>query len=52
MIFISVNTPIKFGIGAAASDLRWVESSARTIAKFSQGHTIVIEKSTLLERLR
>ncbi len=49
MIFISVNTPIKSsGIGAGeASDLRWVESSARTIAKFSQGHTIVIEKSTL-----
>ena len=49
MIFISVNTPIKSsGIGAGeASDLRWVESSARTIAKYAQGHTVVVEKSTL-----
>ena len=49
IIFISVNTPIKsHGIGAGeASDLRWVESSAREISKYAQGHTIVVEKSTL-----
>ena len=49
MVFISVNTPTKKkGIGAGkASDLRWVEESARQVAKFSKGHTIVVEKSTL-----
>ncbi len=49
MIFISVNTPIKTkGVGAGkASDLRWVEASARNIAKEAKGHTIVVEKSTL-----
>ncbi len=49
MIFISVNTPIKEkGLGAGqASDLTWVESSAREIAKYAEGHTIVVEKSTL-----
>ena len=49
IIFISVNTPIKSkGIGAGeASDLRWVESSAREISMFAKGHTIVVEKSTL-----
>jgi UDPglucose 6-dehydrogenase len=49
MVFISVNTPTKTkGIGAGlASDLKWVEASARTVAKASQGHTIVVEKSTL-----
>ena len=49
IIFISVNTPIKsYGIGAGeASDLRWVESSAREISKYAKGHTIVVEKSTL-----
>ena len=49
MIFISVNTPIKstgFGAGQA-SDLKWVESSARQISKFAKGKTIVVEKSTL-----
>ena len=48
MIFISVNTPTKnkgFGAGYA-SDLKWVESSARQVAEFSQGHTIIVEKST------
>ena len=30
-----------------ASDLWWVEECARTEAKFSKGHTIVVEKSTL-----
>ena len=49
MIFISVNTPIKSsGIGAGeASDLKWVESSARRIAALATGNTIVVEKSTL-----
>ena len=49
MIFISVNTPTKTkGLGAGqASDLSWVEASARQVAKFAKGHTIVIEKSTL-----
>ena len=49
MVFISVNTPIKEkGIGAGeTSDLRWVESCARQISEFSEGHTIVVEKSTL-----
>ena len=49
MVFISVNTPTKKkGLGAGkASDLRWVEESARQVAKFSKGHTIVVEKSTL-----
>tara|TARA_B100001989_G_C24547813_1_gene472180 strand:- start:2683 stop:4089 length:1407 start_codon:yes stop_codon:yes gene_type:complete len=49
MIFISVNTPTKTkGKGSGkASDLKWVEASARQIAKFSKGQTIVVEKSTL-----
>ncbi len=49
MIFISVNTPTKTkGIGAGkASDLKWVESSARQIAMHANGFTIVVEKSTL-----
>ena len=49
MIFISVNTPTKTkGLGAGyASDLKWVESSTREVAKFANGHTIVVEKSTL-----
>ena len=49
MIFISVNTPTKTrGIGAGqASDLKWVESSARQISKYGKGKTIVVEKSTL-----
>ncbi len=49
IIFISVNTPTKTkGIGAGyASDLKWIESSTRTIAKFARNHTIVVEKSTL-----
>ena len=49
MVFISVNTPTKtkgFGAGYAI-DLKWVESSARQVAKYSEGHTIVVEKSTL-----
>ncbi len=49
MVFISVNTPIKKqGMGAGqTSDLRWVESCARQISKCAEGHTIVVEKSTL-----
>ncbi len=49
MIFISVNTPTKNnGLGAGyASDLKWVESSARQVAEYSQGHTIIVEKSTV-----
>ena len=49
MIFISVNTPIKKnGVGAGeTSDLRWVESCARQINEIAEGHTIVVEKSTL-----
>ena len=44
-----MNTPTKTkGIGAGkASDLKWVESSARQISKYAKGHTIVVEKSTL-----
>ena len=49
VIFISVNTPTKtVGVGKGyASDLKWIESSARQISKFAKNHTIVIEKSTL-----
>ncbi|MFU8884477.1 MAG: nucleotide sugar dehydrogenase [Cyanobacteriota bacterium] len=49
MVFISVNTPTKTkGLGAGqASDLKWVEASARTVAQAARGHTIVVEKSTL-----
>ena len=49
IIFISVNTPTKTkGLGAGyASDLKWVESSARTVAEFAEGHTIIVEKSTV-----
>ena len=49
MVFISVNTPTKrMGFGAGyASDLKWVEASARQVAKYARNHTIVVEKSTL-----
>ena len=49
MVFISVNTPTKkSGLGAGeASDLKYIESSARSIAEFAVGHTIVVEKSTI-----
>ncbi len=49
MIFISVNTPTKTkGIGAGkASNLKWIEASARQIAKYAKGETIIVEKSTL-----
>ena len=49
MIFISVNTPTKTkGIGAGqASNLKWIEASARQISKYAKGHTTIVEKSTL-----
>lgn len=49
VVFLSVNTPTKTrGVGAGqASDLRWIEASARQVAACAQGHTIVVEKSTL-----
>jgi len=49
MVFLSVNTPTKTrGVGAGqASDLRWIEASARQVAAAATGHTIVVEKSTL-----
>jgi UDPglucose 6-dehydrogenase len=49
MVFISVNTPTKTrGVGAGqASDLRWIEVCTRQVAEAAQGHTIVVEKSTL-----
>lgn len=49
MIFISVNTPTKtFGVGAGrAANLEFVEKCARRIADVSEGHKIVVEKSTL-----
>jgi UDPglucose 6-dehydrogenase len=49
MIFVSVNTPTKtFGQGAGqASDLQYVERTARKILECSTSDKIVIEKSTL-----
>ena len=49
MIFMAVNTPTKTeGAGAGmAADLRYIESCARDIAKYSKSDKIVIEKSTL-----
>jgi len=49
MVFVSVGTPTKsYGIGAGrAADLRYVESAARLIAEVSNGHKIIVEKSTI-----
>ena len=49
MIFISVNTPTKtYGDGKGmAADLKYVELSARKIAKVAKTDKIVVEKSTL-----
>ena len=49
MIFMAVNTPTKTeGEGAGmAADLRYIESCAYDIAKYSKSDKIVIEKSTL-----
>lgn len=49
IIFISVNTPTKtYGKGKGqAADLKYIELSARTIAKVATNDKIVVEKSTL-----
>ncbi len=49
MVFLSVNTPTKEnGIGAGkASDLKFIEESARQISKYAKNHTIIVEKSTV-----
>ncbi len=49
MIFMSVNTPTKtYGEGKGmAADLKFIEKSARQIARISNSDKIVIEKSTL-----
>ena len=49
LIFVSVGTPTKsYGIGKGrAADLRYVESAARLIAEVSEGHKIIVEKSTI-----
>ena len=49
MIFLAVNTPTKsFGMGKGeASDLRFIELAARTIAKVAESDKIIVEKSTL-----
>ncbi len=49
LVFVSVGTPTKsYGIGAGrAADLRYVESAARMIAEVSEGHKIIVEKSTI-----
>jgi UDPglucose 6-dehydrogenase len=49
LIFVCVGTPTKsYGIGAGrAADLRYIESAARIIAEVSQGHKIIVEKSTI-----
>ncbi|MDR3001520.1 MAG: nucleotide sugar dehydrogenase [Fibromonadaceae bacterium] len=49
IIFVSVNTPTKtFGFGAGkASDLQYIEKTARNILAASDRGKIVVEKSTL-----
>jgi len=49
IIFVSVGTPTKtYGAGAGrAADLKFIELSARTIARVAKGKKIVVEKSTL-----
>ena len=49
IIFVSVNTPTKnFGKGAGkASDLQFIEQTARRIKKNSTSPKIIVEKSTL-----
>lgn len=49
MIFIAVNTPTKtYGEGkGSASELKFIELAARTIAKISKRDKIIVEKSTL-----
>lgn len=49
MIFISVGTPTKtYGVGKGmAADLKYIELSARQIARVATSDKIVVEKSTL-----
>jgi UDPglucose 6-dehydrogenase len=49
IIFVSVNTPTKtFGFGCGkASDLQYIEKTARSILAASENNKIVVEKSTL-----
>lgn len=49
IVFICVGTPTKnYGIGAGqAADLRYIESTARQIARDAKGETIIVEKSTI-----
>ncbi|KAB2638607.1 MAG: nucleotide sugar dehydrogenase [Verrucomicrobia bacterium] len=49
LVFVSVGTPTKtYGIGSGrAADLRYVEAAARLIAEVSEGHKIIVEKSTI-----
>ena len=49
LIFLGVNTPTKnSGLGAGrASDLGWLESATRRVAKAAERDTIVVEKSTV-----
>jgi UDPglucose 6-dehydrogenase len=49
IIFVSVNTPTKtFGFGCGkASDLQYIEKTARSILAASESDKIVVEKSTL-----
>jgi UDPglucose 6-dehydrogenase len=49
IIFVSVNTPTKqYGVGAGkASDLQFLELTARNIIKASNSDKIIVEKSTL-----
>ena len=46
MIFISVNTPIKKGLGAVVQVIKMGRIMCKTDKEISEGHTI-IEKSTL-----
>jgi len=49
IVFICVNTPTKLeGLGSGrASDLKWIKLCAKEIEKYSEGDTIVVEKSTV-----
>lgn len=49
IIFIGVNTPTKeYGEGAGfASDLKYWEGAARSVAEYAKGDKIIVEKSTL-----
>jgi UDPglucose 6-dehydrogenase len=49
MIFLAVNTPTKTqGVGSGmAADLKYIELSARQIAKVAKNDKIIVEKSTL-----